>query len=593
MPTSRWTFMRVLAKAKRLSRNEHLVLSVLSLVIGASAGAAVIGFREAIAVFQSIGYGTDSERLYLHLQQLPWWQIVTVPTVGGLIVGLLVRWLMPNKRPEGVADVIEASVLRGGTMSPRVGFAAALTSAVSIGAGASVGREGPAVHLGASLAGWLARRLHLPRSLSRTLLGCGVASAVAASFNAPIAGALFASEVVVGHYALKAFAPIVIASVAGTAASRAWFGDYPAFILDSTILASLWELPAFLLLGLVSGVGAIVFMRGIEIAGSTAKKMPGPEFVRPAVAGFCVGLIALAFPQVLGVGYGATEAALAVAFPLWMFICIGLAKGLATAVSLGFGFAGGVFSPALVLGGMVGASYGILATTAFPELSSGAAAYTVVGMGAFAAAVLGAPISTTLIIFEMTGDYALTLGVMVAVVAATEITHVFYGRSFFDQQLKNRGLDLKGEFEAEALRSTQVSQVMDALTPAVSADANLGIVRARLSNSPWSELFVTESDGKLRGTIMLSDMSEKAYQTDQDDELTAGDVVRLHPPVLTRDDDLDAALSIMRQTGEDHIAVVGDLDDMIYVGCVHQRDVMTAYNKALLRAHHEQHDETV
>jgi CIC family chloride channel protein len=387
MASPRWTFVRILARARRMVRNDQIVLSVLSLVVGAVVGGAVIGFREAIALVQALGFGTGSERLYLHLAQMPAWQIVLVPTVGGLVVGLLVRSLLPGRRPHGVADVIEASVVRGGVMSSRVGLAAALTSAVSLGSGASVGREGPAVHLGASLAGWLARRVHLPRTLGRTLLGCGVASAVAASFNAPIAGALFASEVVVGHYALKAFAPIVIASVAGTAVSRAWFGDFPAFMLDGTILTSFWEMPGFLLLGLVCGLGAIVFMLGIGVATRAAEKMPGPDFLRPAVAGFAVGLIALAFPQVLGVGYGTTEAALAVAFPFWMFVAIGLAKGVATSVCLGFGFAGGVFSPALVLGAMVGAAYGILATAALPELSSGAGAYTLVGMGAFAAAV--------------------------------------------------------------------------------------------------------------------------------------------------------------------------------------------------------------
>lgn len=580
-----------MALGRRLIRNDHLVLSVLSIFVGAAAGAAVIGFREAIALFQSIGFGTGSERLYLHLQQMPAWQIVLVPTIGGLIVGLLVRYLMPSRRPEAVADVIEASVVRGGKMSSRVGLSAALTSAVSIGAGASVGREGPAVHLGASLAGWLARRVHLPRSLGRTLLGCGVASAVAASFNAPIAGALFASEVVVGHYALKAFAPIVIASVAGTAVSRSWFGDFPAFKLESGILASFWEMPGFLILGLVCGIGAIVFMRGIGWAEKVARRVPGPEFLRPAVAGFAVGVIALAFPQVLGVGYGATEAALAVAFPFWMFVAIGIAKGAATAISLGFGFAGGVFSPALVLGAMVGASYGMLATAVFPDLSSGPGAYTLVGMGAFAAAVLGAPISTTLIIFEMTGDYALTLGVMIAVVAATEVTHHGYGKSFFIEQLRARGLDLQGEFEAEALRSTRIAQVMDAVTPAVDAGANLGIVRRRLMNSPWAELFVTDDDGRLRGTIMLSDLHDKAFDTGDDAGVTAANVARLHPPVLCVDDDLEAALSLMRQTGEDHIAVVRDTDDMAYVGCVHQRDVLNAYTRALLRARKEEHDE--
>ncbi|MHC8510314.1 MAG: chloride channel protein [Rhodospirillales bacterium] len=411
---------------------------------------------------------------------------------------------------------------------------------------------------------------------------------VAASFK-PIAGALFASEVIVGNWALKAFAPIVIASVAGTAVSRAWFGDFPAFFLEGNILASYWELPGFLILGLVCGLGAIIFMRSIEISADAAKRVPGPDYIKPAIAGFAIGVIALWFPHALGVGYGATEAALTVEFAFWAFVALGLAKGLASALCLGFGFSGGVFSPALVLGALMGVSYGIAATAAFPDLSSGPAAYTLVGMGAFAAAVLGAPISTTLMIFEMTGDYALTLGVMTAVVAATEMTHHFYGRSFFVRQLKRRGLDLKAEFEAEALHAITVGEVMDTVTPAVSAESGLEAVRAQLINSPWSELFVAGDGGRFCGVIMLSDLRDKAFDPAGDGDLQARDVVRPDPPVLTPVDDLDAALALMRRTGEDHVAVVTDHESMTYAGCVHQRDVLTAYNKALLKSRHEEH----
>ena len=212
----------ILTKCRRLIGNDHMILVFLAMIAGGLAGSAVTLFREIITLIQILLYGSGSERLFVNAETLAWWKILLVPVAGGLVVGAIVQFLLPQKRPQGVADVIEASALKGGWMSSRTGLVAALGSAISIGAGASVGREGPAVHLGASLAGWIGRRLHLSRSLTRTLLGCGVAAAVAASFNAPIAGALFASEVVIGHYALRAFAPIVIASVAGTAVSRAF-----------------------------------------------------------------------------------------------------------------------------------------------------------------------------------------------------------------------------------------------------------------------------------------------------------------------------------------------------------------------------------
>ncbi|MFQ5765388.1 MAG: chloride channel protein, partial [Rhodospirillales bacterium] len=413
---------------------------------------------------------------------------------------------------------------------------------------------------------------------------------VAASFNAPIAGALFASEVVIGHYALKAFAPIVIASVAGTAISRTWFGNFPAFSLDQNPIMSFWEFPAFVGLGVVAGVVAIVFMHAIVVAGRLAESSPVPDWLRPAAAGFVVGLIGLVLPQVLGVGYGVTESALLVTLPLVLLIAVGVAKIVATAVCLGWGFGGGVFSPSLVIGAMVGGAYGIVATAVFPEHSSGAAAYTLVGMGAVTAAVLGAPISTTLIIFEMTGDYALTLAVMVAVVIASEITRQFYGRSFFDVQLKQRGIDLKDGFENEIMRAIRVRDVLARDSELVSLDVGLPDLRNMLQKSKSGEIFVVRDTGELYGTITLADLSEAAFDPAVDDLIRAGDVAQTQPPVLAEDDDLGSALALLSETGENRIAVVDNAESMKFRGCVNQADVMAAYNRALLESRHEERE---
>lgn len=589
MSRKRLTRARALLLLRKVVRNDHLILVGLALFVGTLAGCAVIVFREGISVFQALLYGDGGERLLSAVAaELAWWHVLAATTAGGLVVGLAIHHLLPARRPHGVADVIEAGALRGGAMSSRVGVTAALISAASIGAGASVGREGPAVHLGAALAGWIARRLRLTRSLARTLLGCGVASAVAASFNTPIAGALFANEVILGHYALKAFAPIVIASVAGTAVSRAWFGAYPAFEFPERMPANFLEFPAFIGLGVIAGVVAIMFMRSIMLADALSRRLPTPGWARPAVGGFLVGLIALAFPQVLGVGYGVTEDALNVAYPLWLFVAVALAKIVATAVSLGFGFSGGVFSPSLVIGATLGAAYGIVAHGIFPEYSSGPDAYTLVGMGAVAAAVLGAPISTTLIVFEMTADYALTLGVMLAVVIASEISQQFYARSFFDAQLKRRGVDLREGFAGEILHAIKVREVIRTTSEAVRPELPLQDLRAALQASAMGRLFVVRADGELMGTVTLGDLSESAFDHGFDLLVNAGDVMRMHPPVLAVGDDLDTAIRVMRSSGEEHVAVVESPTSLRFLGCVHERDVMDAYNKALLKAREEE-----
>ena len=595
MPNSRFTYGHLQSALNKAIRNEHLLLVGLGLVVGCLSGLAVIVLREAIIWIEITLYGVEIDMFSRYEISVDPWMVMLYPTLAGLVVGLITWKFMPEQRNQGVADVVEASAMRAGQMSSRVGLVSAINSAISAGAGASVGREGPAVHLGASLAGWIARRLHLSRSLSRTILGCGVAAAVSASFNAPIAGALFATEVVVGQYALKTFAPIVVASVAGTALSHIHFGEASAFLLGDNNIASFWEFPAFIGLGVVAAVAAIILMQSIFLAQRTAAKLPVPIWFKPAIAGLIVGIIAIWLPQVLGVGYGFTEWAILGQFDLKLLILIGLAKILATALCLGFGFSGGVFSPALVLGATVGASYGLIAADVFPLLASSVGVYTVVGMGAVAAAVLGAPISTTLIIFEITGDYKLSLAVMLAIVIATEITHHFFGASFFAEQLRRRNVDLRDGFEREVLNNIKVRQVLDhgksTEADTISTETPMHEIREKMSMSTTGELFVVKPDGELHGTITMHDCGSVLFDNDCGENTTASDVARLHPPILNEGDSLARAIQVMRDSGEDHIAVLRDPHTKVFTGCVHHRDVINAYNKALLRVRHEEHNQ--
>jgi chloride channel protein, CIC family len=575
---------RFLRRIGRLVRHEQVILFILSVVIGLIAGGCAIVFREGIAFVQKLGFGFSSARVHSMAALLPWWHILLVTTAGGLVVGLMVRFLMPGGRPEGVADVVAASALRGGRMPLGNGLWAAAISAVSIGTGASVGREGPVVHLGATLSSFVAEKLHLGRSLSRTLLGCGVATAVAASFNAPIAGVFFALEVVIGHYALSAFAPVVIASVTGTVLSRIHFGDFPAFIVPAGDLTSFLEFPAFALLGLASAAVAIIFMRSIVVASEVADRTRMPTWLRPAAGGLLIGCIALEFPQVLGVGYEATDMALNAHLSLQFMIVLLVVKIAATAIALGCGFGGGVFSPSLFIGAMTGGTFGVIATSVFPELSSGHSAYTLVGMGAVSGAVLGAPISTILIVFELTGNYAITVAVMVATVLASLITRYVFGHSYFSWQLHIRGISLEGAREQRLLQSIRVNEIMRDDYVAVDPADPMERVRAQLMKSHFGTLFVVDRDGVLHGTINLSDLSDSAFDTSMDALLNAQDVTHLHPLVLDLDDDLGKAFRLMESGGEDHVPVVENHESMKLIGIIHQRDIMHAHSRVILGA---------
>ncbi len=586
MARRRWRWSRLLFWLRAIVRNDQLILAVLALVAGGLVGGLIIGFRLLIGVVQTVFFGDETELLVSHLANFSWVHVLLPPVVGGLLVGLFLQFLMPGRRPQGVAEVIEAGAFAKGYMSLRTGVTAAFASALSLGAGASVGREGPAIHLGASFSAWVARRLRLTETLSRTILGCGVAAAVAASFNAPIAGALFAHEVVVGHYALSALAPVVIASVTGMVVSRSYFGDFPAFQLPPHEIVSLWELPSFAVLGIVAGLVGILLIRGIGGVAFISSKLPGPAFLKPMAAGLAVGLIAIVFPQVLGVGYEATDEALRGGYPMMILVGLLVAKLLATMICLGGGFAGGIFSPALVIGAMLGGAFGFVADAILPHAVSGVEAYSVIGMGAVAAAILGAPISTTFIVFEMTSDYALTIAVMVGAVAASVVFRQTGMESFFTWQLGNRGVDLKEGFEASVLRGLQVKDVMSREGEVVTMDIGIQSVRESLQHSPSSLLFVVRENGDFYGTVTLADLSEVAFDHDVDDLINAGDVANVMAPVLTPDEDLSVALKMMADSGIEHMAVVGDRGWPFFVGSVNEVDVLTAYNQALLNARH-------
>jgi CIC family chloride channel protein len=418
------------------------VLWALALAVGLAAGIVAVLFRELIGLIQLLWIGSSSENTLTAARAAAWWLVPLGPLVAGLAVGVLLHRIA-SRRAGGVADVIEARAYSGRTLGLRDGLWSALVSAITVGGGGSAGREGPIVHLGATLGETIARRAALPEWCRRTLLSAGVASAVAASFNAPFAGVLFAHEVVLGHYALRSFVPIMLAATAGSLIARQWFGPDAAFAIPDYAVVSYLEFPAFVLLGIVCAAVALLFQLALRIADDGARRIEVPLWLRPAIGGAVVGLIRLAFPQVLGVGYESTNLALSGQLPLGLMLTLIVVKTAATAITLGSRFGGGIFSPALVVGGLTGAAFGSLAQAVFPDLASSGGLYAILGMGAVAGAVFGAPISTAMIVFELTGGYRLSIALLLTVAVAQGIVQALHGYSWFQWQLRLRGLDLR------------------------------------------------------------------------------------------------------------------------------------------------------
>lgn len=442
---------------------------LLALLIGIGAGFAAIGFRLGISALQRAVYGADDVTLASAAGNLPWIWVLIVPVFGGLAVGVILDRFTPDARARAVSDVIEGAALDGGRVEVRAGLASAAASLITLGTGGSSGREGPVVHLAGVVSTLVARRIKASPMTGRELLGCAVAGAVAASFNAPIAGALFAHEVVLRHFALHAFAPIAIAAVAGTVINRLQFGGLTEFTLPLKMdMAFYVELPAFMALGLICALVAAALMRSIFRADSTGTWIMGhlgwPRWSRPALAGLCLGLIAIPFPHIIGVGYETTAAALGGQIGLGHAILFAVVKAVAVAVTLGGRMGGGVFSPALVMGSLTGLAFGIIATGIAPDYSGSVNVYAFAGMGAVGAAVLGAPISTALIVFEMTGDWQTGIAVMTTVSLSSALASRLVKRSFFLTQLERRGIRLSEGPQVwlpHQLRITPVIRAMD------------------------------------------------------------------------------------------------------------------------------------
>jgi len=554
-------------------------LMIMAMLVGVLSGAGAVLFYLAIDAVMMLLYGANEATLTSRITSLPWYYVIAAPVLAGLVVGQLLRYT-ERDRASSIADVIEASVLHDSRVSIRKGLASAAISAISLGGGASTGREGPAVHLSATLSSMFVRAFRLNSTQARTLLGCAVASGVAASFNAPIAGVFFALEVILGHYARSAFAPIVVAAISGTLVSRSFIGDLPVFRVIDHEIASLAEFPAFFILGLASALLAAGFIYSAQVSDKCRPyidRIPVP--LQPAVGGILLGGLGLLMPQVLGVGYEAVTSAINGQYGLSLLIPLIVVKVLASTITMGFRFGGGVFAPSLVLGATLGAAMGLIFAYIAPGYASSEGLYAIVGMGAVASAVLGAPISTVLIIFEITGDYSVTIAVMIASAVASVAVGIFQPRSFFHYQLVRRGLNLEGGRASFLLKSQTVADLMTRDFFTILADSRADKARDLLLAQDGGVLVATEGDGTYAGLISFGDLQ---------DYLAEGQDVRtlMSRPVepLLDNTPLQEALSLMEARGDEYLPVTSATDDGLIIGILRYRDIIRAYNKALLVA---------
>jgi CIC family chloride channel protein len=515
---------------------------------------------------------------------LDWYWRLLLPAIGGLIVGPLIYFYAREAKGHGVPEVMAAVALRGGVIRRRVVAVKALASAISIGSGGSVGREGPIVQIGSALGSTIGQALRVPASQLRTIVGCGAAAGVAATFNAPIAGALFAAEIVVGNFAVAQLSPIVISSVVATVVSRFFLGNYPAFRVPGYELVSPFELFPYIFVGLVAGVVAIVFMRTLYFTEDVFEKIPIPEYLKAALGGLLVGFIGIEYANVFGVGYSSITMALTGALPAVMLGTLLVAKILATSITIGSGGSGGIFAPSLFLGAMTGGFLGTFIHQWFPEATASSGAYALVTMGAVVAAATHAPITAIIMIFELTQTINIIPPLMAACVVSTLVTTFVQRDSIYTMKLRRRGIDLYEEESHNILKSLFVHDIIDREPEVLPASANFATIVERVIGSEHSEFFVLDEREQLRGLIHMRELTRLLVEQDALRPIVvAGDLLDPRLPTVTEHEDLDVVIQLFSHGEAEEIAVVDDADPRKLVGSVHKRDVIHTYNKEVLR----------
>lgn len=563
-----------------LKYTEHSYMVLVAIVIGLLGGLGAVGFRECIRFFQLLAWHTDNVSLE-YLRNLPnWWKVVS-PAVGGLIVGAIIVRFAAEAKGHGVPEVMEAVALRGGRIRPRVVVAKLVASGVCIASGGSVGREGPIVQIGSAIASSVGQWLRLGERRMRTLVGCGAAAGIAATFNAPVAGALFAVEIILGDFGVTQFSPIVISSVTATVVSRHFLGDFPAFEVPAYSLVSANELFAYGVLGIIAGLVALAFVRALYGAEDLFDRIRLPALLKPAVGGVLIGVIAIRFPEIFGVGYEAINEALTGILGWKLLLILVMVKIVAVSLTIGSGGSGGIFAPSLFIGAMAGGAVGTVVHSLWPELSGTPGAYALVGMGAVVAAGTHAPITAIVMIFELTGDYKIILPLMISCIIATLLATRMQKTSIYTLKLLRRGVVIRGGYSANVLAHLSVRDAMrDEYAEVGRADQLMPVI-SRFVERPGDSVLVTDSKRRLLGVITIDDI--RPLMTDPESVrglVIAEDMMHTDGyPVFTPDDPLD---EVMRRFGQ-YRFTAPVVDDGRLVGALWPHDVIEAYNSEILK----------
>ncbi len=587
---------------------EHTFMVLVAVFIGVLGGLGALGVRWLIKTFMELSFG-DGTHIIDKAIAMPWYILIIIPAIGGAIIGPIIYFFAKEAKGHGVPEVMEAVVKRDGVIRPRVVLVKAIASSLCIGTGGSTGREGPIVQIGASIGSAVGQLFKLPANKLRTLVGCGAAAGIAATFNAPVAGALFAVEIILGDFGVAQFSPIVISSVIATVVSHQFLPDFPIFVVPKYELVSTWELIPYVILGFLAAAVGVLFIKVLYKTEDFFDALSIPDYIKPLIGGLLIGIIGIALPQIFGVGHEAVNAVLTSGtkpikdvFPnlfssgyftgdiqlgfiiAILLILMSFVKIVATSLTLGSGGSGGIFAPSLFIGAMLGGGFGMLLNTLYPGSVSSSGAYALVAMGAVVSAVTQAPITAILVIFELTNDYKIILPLMIASIISTLVARRMKKESIYTLKLLRRGVDIEEGQEINILKSIRVVDVMEYKQAIIPSNMKLSEVLNHVVNSPHTCFVVVDDNKTIMGYFTLHDF--KRILTDYDDIkdfVIAEDVAEPNMPFVKEDNNLDYTMKQFGLGNTDELPVLDDSEKKV-IGVIWKNDVINSYNREILKA---------
>lgn len=581
LPFFRRHWQRALAIRERIRINDETFHLVLAGVVGIIGGLVNVIFFGLIEGVMNLALGQAGEVVYI-AEHLPVWQRIVTPALGGLIAGAILFYGLKLVANQGANNIVEVVIAGDGRLRIRSALVKAISSLISIGTGASLGREGSITQTSAALSSKIGQLAKWQPYRLRLLVACGAASGMAAAYNAPIAGAVFASQIVLGSFSMTYFAPVIFASVVASMVSRTFFGIKPFYEVPTFDFTSLAQLPWFLCLGLLSGITGAIFLKMLRQAEEYFARVKLPIYARMALGGLIVGLLAIEYPQVWGNGFGAINRILHVDTTFIFIAGLFLAKLLATLATVGSGAVGGVFTPTLFLGAAMGSIFGaVLHFLDWSHLPTGA--FALVGMGSVLAATIHAPLLAMIMIFEISLNYSVMPPLMLACVVSTIVARNLHPDSIYTEPLRRKGVteDTASQQQLGAATHRTVGEIMREPVPPVRDTASFREVADRFLTTTFNFLPVIDGSGKFIGIIALQDMKEHLGSDGFFDNIIAYDLMRPAPECLTPSQRLQDTLPILLKSELRNVPVINHPSERLLVGSVQRSEALSLLSEAI------------